>query len=190
MKIQVPTAWEDITIGEYYEVQRIYQTRSTKEVAAIETLALLCNISVRQIRKLKSADIQRVVEEMKFLYEPLDVSKPELIRTFVYEGVEYGIIPNLSDITVGEFADIDAYSKDGFDKTLHKVMSVLYRPITRRAGKFYEIEDYNPKEVDLEKALKFRMDVAISAMVFFYALGKKLAADTHDFLKGKGQAHS
>ena len=40
------------------------------------------------------------------------MSKTPLINTFVMDGVEYGFIPKLDDITLGEYIDIDNNIKD------------------------------------------------------------------------------
>jgi len=65
-----------------------------------------------------------------------------LTLRFEYNGVEYGFIPNLSKISVGEWIDLDELSEDPVE-----FMSVLYRPIIKKGrffwDKTYDIEEYS-----------------------------------------------
>ena len=56
-------------------------------------------------------------------------------------GVEYGFIPVLDDMTLGEYVDLDENFTD-WDK-MHKAMSVLFRPIKLKKGDRYQIEEYD-----------------------------------------------
>ena len=44
--------------------------------------------------------------------------------------VEFGFIPKLDNISLGEFVDLDSYMSDW--DNMHKAMAVLYRPVTFR----------------------------------------------------------
>jgi len=49
-------------------------------------------------------------------------------------------IPNLDDITNGEYVDLDTYIPD-WDE-MHKAMAVLFRPVIQNLKDKYIIEDY------------------------------------------------
>ena len=73
------------------------------------------------------------------------------------EGVKYGLQPNLENMDLGAFVDLETYIKD-VDENIHKIFSVLYRPVKKQEGKKYIIEEYEPNKV---------------RQVFFYNLDKK-----------------
>jgi hypothetical protein len=62
-------------------------------------------------------------------------------------------------------------------------MAVLYRPVTQRAGKRYDIEPYESatKYCDLMKEAP--MDVVMGAIVFFWTLGSELLVHTLNYLE-------
>jgi hypothetical protein len=64
----------------------------------------------------------------------------EFIQRFIFDGIEYGFIPNLSKITTQEYLDLDRLLREG--KHLNKIASILYRPITKSFNEYYDIEPY------------------------------------------------
>jgi hypothetical protein len=62
-------------------------------------------------------------------------------------------------------------------------MAVLFRPITKRKGEKYEIEEYE-SSINYSEVMKgMPLDVAISANVFFWNLGIDLLEGTMNFLQ-------
>jgi hypothetical protein len=87
-------------------------------------------------------------------------------------GKRYGFIPELDNITYGEFVDLDGYLQDVQD--LHKAMAVLYRPITNEVGNRYLIEPYEGSSKYSEQMKQAPMDVTMGATLFFWRLGNEL----------------
>lgn len=98
--------------------------------------------------------------------------KPDFIQRFEFDGIEYGFIPKLDDITVGEFIDLDEYVKDA--KQLHKIAAILYRPVIKSNGKLYDIEKYEGTSKYADTMMKVDYKVILGAMVFFWNLGNSL----------------
>lgn len=154
------------------------------------------NITVEQFMRLqlivdtyKEDENKLNGELVKYLYGTLDVpkkeadetlinvlniinDKPDFIQRFEFDGVEYGFIPKLDDITVGEFIDLDQYIKEG--KQLHKIAAILYRPVTKRNGKLYDIEKYEGTSKYADTMMKVNYKVILGALVFFWNLGNSL----------------
>ena len=107
---------------------------------------------------------------------------PRFIQRFELDGIEYGFIPNLDTITAAEWIDIDTYQKD--DDNIHRLLSILYRPIVKKKTIFnffgllsdenYTIEKYNGTSESLRKA---PLEVYLGATQFFFRLSEKLLAD-------------
>ena len=98
--------------------------------------------------------------------------KPNLTPTFTMGDTKYGFIPELDNITYGEFVDLDGYLQDVQD--LHKAMAVLYRPITNEVKHRYLIEPYEGSSRYAEQMKKAPMSVAMGASLFFWRLGNEL----------------
>jgi hypothetical protein len=93
---------------------------------AQKMIEIFCGIDLKDTFKIKITDINEIVA---ILNEILDI-KPELINKFKLNDKEYGFIPVLEDISLGEYIDIETFM--GNWDEMHKAMNVLYRPITQR----------------------------------------------------------
>ena len=67
----------------------------------------------------------------------------KLKRIIEINGVEYGFHPDLDSISLGEYADIEQFIKNGIDSSLPELMAVLYRPIKLKKNDIYIIEPYD-----------------------------------------------
>ena len=139
MEVIIPTKADEIPLSKYVECfnigndESLDDTWKAKKVIKAITGAgydALDRIPVRQLSEL-SAKIAAVLQQE----QPFQ-------QRFTWQGVEYGFIPNLQDLTTGEFVDIDSYSGDEFIENLHIVMAVLYRPIVEEYKELYKIEPY------------------------------------------------
>jgi hypothetical protein len=104
------------------------------------------------------------------------------IPTFKMGGVEFGFIPNLDEMTFGEYTDLDTYITDW--DNMHKAMAVLYRPITKKGlNNTYDIEEYKGSATYADVMKHIPLDVCFGANVFFYSLGNELLKATIHYLE-------
>ena len=97
-----------------------------------------------------------------------------LKKVFEIDGIEYGMHPDLSELTLGEYANIESFIKAGFEKNMPEIMSVLFRPITRN-GEAYTIEAYDGNiNIRAEQMKKMSAEQVQAALFFFSSLGKEL----------------
>jgi hypothetical protein len=112
--------------------------------------------------------------------------KGKLKKVFEIDEVEYGFLPDLDEITLGEWADTEQYIKDGLEKNIHKIMSILFRPVTNKEGKMYSVQAYKDGR---ERAEKFRKKMNAEqvqqSLVFFWTFGKELSKILPLFLMEK-----
>jgi hypothetical protein len=81
---------------------------------------------------------------------------------------------------MGEYVDLESIGQEV--ENWHKLMCILYRPITKTFGKRYEIETYK----GYDNALQYKqmpVGIALGAMLFFWTLGSDLLLDTLRYLK-------
>ena len=180
IKLTIPDRWSDITIETYQKYVKIQEGKGTEKTKVIKSLALLCNVSPFVIKKMAYKDLLEIMAIIKKMIDT-EPKKEEFKKTFMFEGEEYGFVPNLSGITTGEYIDLETYCKEPIEN-LHTIMSILYRKITNKVNKRYAIEPYNPDEFKEELFKKCTMDIALSSLGFFLNLGERLARISHHFL--------
>ena len=98
-----------------------------------------------------------------------------LTTTLTIDGVEYGMHPDLSEITLGEYADIETYVKMGLQKHLPEIMAILFRPIVEKEGDVYTIEAYNGDiKIRAEKMKQMNAEQVQKVLVFFWTFVRLL----------------
>lgn len=177
-KITIPTSLEEIPLIDYLEWDNV--SGDDDEERQIQALKIFCGVTESHIRE-RLIPIKTLNEIILKLSDVLNQSQ-EHKTTFELNGVKYGFIPNLDEISTGEFIDLETYLKEPQD--LWKAMSILYRPITKEGqGGMYEIESYNAR---VNEAFKFMpTSIAIGARVFFYTLGADLLDYTLKYLESQ-----
>jgi len=187
IKIIIPTSWEDITLRKWLELQKDLENYSDDE-EAMGALMLhhLCNLSPDIIKQLPKSKYESIKERINNLGNPEDLP---LQRFVVIDGIEYGIEPNLGDMSYASYADISQYESAGIDKNWGKIMSILYRPVKRKLNDLYEIEPYRAK-IDDSKWLDIPMDIHFGTMFFFLATSMDLYKDILRFSKVEDMDHN
>jgi hypothetical protein len=113
--------------------------------------------------------VQRLAKRVFSYFE----GNPSLVKRKRLKSVLYGFTPNLEDITLGEYVDLDANVTDW--NNMHKAMAVLYRPVVSEAGEYYEIEEYDGTDKYSEAMKQMTLEVVLGSLVFFYRLGIDLS---------------
>jgi hypothetical protein len=135
-------------------------------------VAIFCNLEVFDVMKLPALEFADIV---KTIAQTLD-QKPQLTKVFKMNGVEYGFIPNMEKITLGEHALIDECM--GKDDLVELMLSTMYRPIKKKALPFYEIEKYTGDESLADKFKDTPMHIVRGAILFFWTLYNELLQNT------------
>jgi len=177
LSINVPTELSDVTLGQYQKFVKIQKANQDPTFIAQKMVEIFCKIDLKDTFKIKVTDINEIVAILNNLFD----KKPELITEFKLNNQEYGFIPKLEDISLGEYVDVDTYLADW--DNMHLAMNVLYRPIKMKYGGKYDIIDYEAKESDKMKDMT--LDVVFSCLIFFYNLGIDLSNNMMDYLMDK-----
>ena len=171
LKVVVPTSLSEITLDQY---QRFVRLEGDEEFLTHKMLEIFCGVPLAQLPNVKFKSLAGVVNRLNGMFN----EKPSLKQKFTIGKQTFGFVPNLEDITFGEYVDLDNYMSSTTD--LHKTMAVLYRPVTNELGKRYDIEPYESAEKYCETMKQAPMDVVLGATLFFYRLGNDLLnATTH-----------
>jgi len=181
LQIDIPESLNEITLGQYQKFAKldILENKDTSFLMH-KMIEIFCNLKLENIARIKYSDAAEIVQHINKLFEP----KQNLIPTFTLQDVEFGIIPKLDDMTLGEYIDLDENLTDW--DNMHRAMSVLYRPITFKKGERYNIEEYEGA-INAEALKQMPLDVVMGAMVFFYNLENELAGITLNYLDHQAQ---
>lgn len=171
IEVSIPENLNDITLGQY---QRFLKIENPSEE---DILKIFLNLDFKGLAKVKANDVEKYSAHIVSLFE----QEQEHQMRFVLNGVEFGFIPKLDDITYGENKDVTSYLNDW--DTMHKAMAVLYRPIKQRLGKRYLIEDYEGSHKYSEVMREMPLSVVMGSMVFFYNLTNALLKVIPNYLE-------
>ena len=183
VKLIIPDNWSDITIGTYQKYVKIQEGKGSEKNKIIKSLSLLCNTTPFIVKKMPYKDLLEIMAIIKKMIDT-EPKKEKFRKVFTFNDEEYGFCPNLSNITTGEYIDLESYCKEPVEN-LHIIMSILYRKITFKRNERYAIEDYNPDQFKEELFKDCPMDIALSSLGFFLTLGSDLARISHNYLVTK-----
>jgi hypothetical protein len=169
VNLRIPTSLNEITLGQYQEFVKLEQElkNSTEVSIQLKMIEIFCSVPEAVVRSMKATDIAEICEIINTMFD----TDSQLISKFTLKGVDYGFLPELDNMSFGEYMDLDTFIGD--NDNLHRALNVLFRPIKLNKGSRYIIEDYEPN--DSEVAKDFPLDVVLGAIVFFYTLGKDLS---------------
>ena len=158
-------SWSDVSLETWLKL--IEFDTGNKAEEAEETIAALSNMPKQLINQLSLRDVAVIMGEVAKLQAGQDSSLKRIIEI---NGVEYGFHPKLDDITLGEYADLETFIKNGIEKHLPEIMAVLYRPVTEKTDSgVYTIKAYDDSlTIRAEEMKKMSAEQVQGALVFFY----------------------
>tara|TARA_R110002110_G_scaffold66460_3_gene182043 strand:- start:69 stop:710 length:642 start_codon:yes stop_codon:yes gene_type:complete len=177
-------SWSDVTLERWADLVATHE--GTKSEEAFETITSMSDIPRELVSQLALSDVVGIMDKISELQSLADSSLKNLIEI---DGVEYGFHPDLSDITLGEFADLETMIKQGIEDNLPEIMAVLYRPITEKKGEHYSIQAYDGAlRLRAEEMKKMKAEDVEGALVFFWHFVKKLLILMPSYLMAQTEA--
>ena len=188
--LNIPSSLQDIKLSQYQkyvkDVKTILEkenpTQEETEFANIKTLECFCGLTMKEAYQLPVSDFDSIIKHINELFKQ---ETPHRIHFDMIDPqgnkVEFGFIPQLENITMGEFVDLEKYLGDW--QQMHKAMAILYRPVSYKRKEFYLIEDYEGSDKYSQVMKDSPIEAAIGAMVFFYSLSKELSKHLMDSLQ-------
>jgi|TARA_R110000824_G_scaffold162027_2_gene337596 hypothetical protein len=171
-------SWSDVTLESWLQLVKSKDLGKAED--AKTSILALSDIPEMLINKLSLKDVAILMEKMG----KLQSEQETLLKKLIYiDGQEYGFHPNLDDITIGEYADIETLIKDSLENNLPELMAVLFRPVIDRKGEAYKIEAYNGDiTIRAEVMKKMSSEQVQSALVFFWNFVQELSSSLQSYL--------
>ena len=165
------SSWEDVTLEKWLQLVDLETASKTEE--AEQTITALSNIPKQLVKELALSDVAVIMSRIAQLQQEQDT---KLKRIIEIDGVEYGFMPDLDSISLGQYADLETFIKNGIEKNLPEIMAVLYAPIKEKKNDIYIVDAYDGNiRLRAEEMKKMSAQQVQSALVFFYTLGKELS---------------
>ena len=171
-EIVIPTSLSEIPLKSYQEFMKVEEKSNDEEFIGQKTIEIFCGLKMKDVVKVKWSDVKSLTLHLNEIFK----AKPKFQATFKINETEFGFIPNLEDMTFGEYIDLE--SNISSVETFHKAMAVMYRPITKKVKDRYEIFEYKGTD-EFSDVMKYAsLDVVLGATVFFSTLGSDLVQHT------------
>ena len=174
LQITIPEKLSEITLNQYQSWLKVAEGKEITPFLQQKMIEIFCNVTLKQVLMIKATDIDSITNDINKVFE----EKPKLITMFKLNEMEFGFIPKLDEVTFGEYVDLDSYLPNW--ETMHKAMSVLFRPVTFKKKEQYLVSDYEGSgKYDLRN---MTLDVVFGALVFFWSLKNELQKHILNYL--------
>tara|TARA_R100000654_G_scaffold17994_2_gene37578 strand:+ start:3405 stop:4007 length:603 start_codon:yes stop_codon:yes gene_type:complete len=155
MKIKIPYNLDGVSIAQYQ--------KAMKHEEPLRKVSALCGISYEDLLTYPK---ELTLEAEKLTEKVLNTETTKHVKVFEIKGKKVGFITDWSKLTTGEYVDLESYCKDVVANA-HKIMAVLYRPVSNELGNKYKIAPYKDKLHENE-FLEVPVARFVSALVFFW----------------------
>jgi hypothetical protein len=177
LELVIPTTLSEIPLKHYQKFLAIAEKTNDEVFLAEKMIECFCGIELKQVVKLPYKEIENLSNHFGTLFE----KKTNFKNRFTIAGKEFGFIPNLEEISWGEYIDLEANISDL--NTFHKAMAVMYRPIVEKHGDKYKIEPYVSSANYAEVMEYAPLDICLAAKIFFWNFEKELLQATLHYLE-------
>ncbi len=181
--LEIPKSINDIPLANYQQYSLTIDAtdmnnldQESIDFLNLKAIQAFCGISLQDAHHLP----KKIIDFASMRLSEMLSSKVDKVNTFKMVGtdgveVEFGLEPNLDNMSYGAFQDAENYMNV---KDWHKLLAVLYRPIvpnSKNKHGQYLIQDYKGTEQWAEVMKYAPLSVSLGLNVFFYRLGTKLS---------------
>tara|TARA_R110000737_G_scaffold21120_1_gene39498 strand:- start:116 stop:769 length:654 start_codon:yes stop_codon:yes gene_type:complete len=166
-ELLIPNNKNEISLRQYQEFLKFQEDNTSDYFLQCKMIEIFCNLDAKTVRLLKVADADRIMNILNSMF----TEEAELTRRFTLDGIEYGLIPDFDEMSLGEYIDLDTHIGN-WDNILI-AMNVLFRPIKQKIGDKYTINEY---DITTKENLKeMPIGIVLGAVFFLYNLGMDLS---------------
>lgn len=168
VELTIPDNLNEITLGQYQEFVKAQEENTDAFFISQKLVSIFCQIPMSNVMHIPITDVEYIVDKIGNMF----LKQHSFVNQFELGGKKFGFIPNMEDISLGEYIDLEANIGDL--SNYHKAMAVMYRPITESVKDTYLIEQYEGT-ANYSEVMKFApVSIALGAQVFFWTLKKDL----------------
>jgi hypothetical protein len=165
LKVNIPTSLDDITVGQFQEIEAISKLDISGE--QIDNRILKIFTGIEDANSISKIDRDMLLGAINDAI----LKEGEFTNRFKLDYVEFGMIPNFDKISGSEYTDLIKYSDS--PEELHRLLAVAFRPIKfKDRYKNYQIVNYRGTGELSELMKQTPMSIAKGFNVFFFNLSK------------------
>ena len=132
---KVPSSWDDLTLGKFQELERLYDGDEERKFDVRDVLDLMTDRTKDEINELPIEFTDSLLRKMYWLHEQPDFGKPS--NKVTIDGVQY-TVHNENEMKFGEYVALDTALKG--DKHNYAAMLAI---LCRKDGEIFDAKFEN-----------------------------------------------
>ena len=132
---KVPQSWDDLTLGKFQELERLYDGDEERKFDVRDVLDLMTDRTKDEINELPIEFTDMLLRKMYWLHEQPDFGKPS--NKITVDGVQY-TVHNENEMKFGEYVALDTAMKG--DKHNYAAMLAI---LCRKDGEIFDAKFEN-----------------------------------------------
>lgn len=175
IKVSIPADYSSVTVKQYLDYKQAKND--------IDRLVAVSNLNKEQAEQIPFQHLPVLITAFE---ETLLNESAKFFETITIKDKDFGFIPDLYAISMGEYADISTWASD-VNANIVKIMGTLYRPIDKRVGKKYTIVPHSKQNRELveDYVEQMTLEQFNGAMLFFSTLLTELNNTSLDYLENE-----
>lgn len=170
---QFPTSWGEVTVEQFKNLYTINKDVHAGMFYTFEVIHQLTGIDRDVIEQIDYENFTKLVEQMKFIYEPIEEKKLESIMV---DGEEYFLYTEFNKYTAGEIISIETILSSA-NNELFKVMPELLCIFLRKKKENGNLEKYNTRFMERRDKFKNIKIDEINHIFTFFLTGRDSSAN-------------
>lgn len=161
----IPTSWNEITLKQQLEVERL--TKEHPEYSSIALIAGYLDQDVDQIKRLHINEIKNILHELTFISTAIP---NEVLHEFMYKGEKYTVMETLLKGQFQDFLTIETVLQNHKGNE-YRALPYIIAVLAKKQGETLD-------SFDLEERAKHFMDLPLliaNNIYFFFAVTKTLS---------------
>jgi hypothetical protein len=177
IKVSIPADYSSISVKQYVDYH-----------SAKSDIDKLVSISNLPKDKAEQIPFQHLPTLLAAFEDTLVNESAKFFETITIKDKDFGFIPDLYSISMGEYADISTWAAD-ISINMVKIMGTLYRPIDKRVGSKYTIVPHSKasREQVQDYVEQMTLEQFNGALLFFSTLLNELSNTSLDYLEKEVQ---
>lgn len=175
IKVSIPADYSSISVKQYVDYHNAKND--------IDKLVSISNLLKEQAEQIPFQHLPTLLAAFE---GTLANETAKFFETITIKDKDFGFIPDLYSISMGEYADISTWAAD-VSVNMVKIMGTLYRPIDKRVGSKYTIVPHSKANRELVEGYVEQMTLEQfnGAMLFFSTLLNELSNTSLDYLENE-----
>ena len=145
---KVPSSWDDLTLGKFQELERLYDGDEERKFDVRDVLDLMTDRTKDEINELPIEFTDSLLRKMYWLHEQPQFGKPS--NKIIIDGVQY-TVHNENEMKFGEYVALDTALKG--DKHNYAAMLAI---LCRKDGEIFDAKFENeilPSRIEFWKSV-------------------------------------